>query len=69
MDTAPLFHLPFEETTITPLDFTAITGLSFSEEPIPMSNEAHSSIVVRSRWLKDLFGATTAVKSGCVSPV
>ena len=66
MDTTHSFHLPFGEMTITQLDFTAIIGLSFSGEPILMSNEAYGSAVVRNRWLKDLFGATTAVKSGCI---
>ena len=69
MNTAPSFHLPFGEMTITRLDFTAITGLSFSRESIPMSNKAYSSAVVRNIWLKDLFGATASVKSGCVSLV
>ena len=52
--------------TITPLDFSAITRLSFSREPIPVSNEAYSSVMVRNIWLKDLFGATSTVKSGCI---
>ena len=63
MDTTHSFYLPFEGITITPLDFAAIIGLSFSREPIPVSNEAHSSTVVRNRLLKDLFGATASVKS------
>ena len=42
MDTAHLFHLPFEEMTITPLDFAAATTrLRFFGEPVPMSNEAY----------------------------
>ena len=59
-------YLPFGEMTITLLNFPAITGLSFSGKPIPMSNKAHSSAVVRNRWLKDLFGATAAMKFGCI---
>ena len=55
MDTTHSFHLSFREITINPLDFTTITGLSFSREPIPVSNEAYSSTVVRNMWLKDLF--------------
>ena len=55
--------------TITPLDFAAITRLSFSREPIPVSNEAYSSAVVRNIQLKDLFGATDSMKSGSVSLV
>ena len=39
------FHLPFEEMTINPLDFAAITGLSFSGDPVLFSSEAYSSIV------------------------
>ena len=69
MDTTPLFHLFFGEMTITPLDFAAITTLSFFREPIPVSNEAYSSVVVRNKWLKDLFGATVVVKFGCISLV
>ena len=63
MDTTHTFHLPFGEMTITPLDFTVITGLSFSGEPVPLSSEAYSSVVMRNRWLKDLFGVTASVKS------
>ena len=63
MDTTPLFHLPFGDMTITPLDFTTINGLSFSGESISVSNEAHSSSMLRNRWLKDLFRATVVVKS------
>ena len=47
------------------IDFTAITGMSFSGEPIPMSNEAYNSAVVKNMWLNDLFRATTSVKYGC----
>ena len=64
MDTTHTFYLPFREMTITPLDFTTITGLSFSREPIPLSSEAYSSVVVRNAWLKDLFRVITFVKSG-----
>ena len=63
------FHLPFGEMTITHFDFAAITRLSFSREPTPVSNKAYSSAVVRNRWLKDLFRANAAVKFGCVSLV
>ena len=69
MDTIHSFQLPFGEMTITPLDFIVIIGLSFSREPIPVNNEAHSSAVVRNRWLKNLFEATASVKSGCISLV
>ena len=55
--------------TITPLDFAAIIGLSFSREPIHVSNEAYNSAMVRYIWLKDLFRAIATVKSGCVSLV
>ena len=67
MDTTHTFHLPFKEMTVTPLDFAAITGLSFFGDPVLFSSEAYSSIVVRNRWLRDLFGVTTPVKSGCSS--
>ena len=67
MDTIHTFHLPFGEMTITPLDFAAITGLSFFGEPIPLSNETYSSVAVRNVWLKDLFGFTASMKSGCSS--
>ena len=46
MDTMHTFHLPLGEMTITPLDFAAITRLSFYREPIPFSSEAYSCIVV-----------------------
>ena len=49
--------------TITPLNFAAITRLSFSGEPIPLSNKAYISAVVRNMWLRDLFGATASMKS------
>ena len=49
MDTTHTFHLPFGEMTITPLDFVAIIRLSFSGEPIPISNKAYSSIVMQNR--------------------
>ena len=66
MDTTHSFHLPFGEITITPLDFATITELSFCREPIFMSNEGYSSTLVRNKWLKDLFRATTDVKSGYI---
>ena len=69
MDTTHSFHLPFEEMTVTPLDFAAITQMSFFGEPTPLSNEVYSSAMVRNRWLKDLFRATGIVKYGCVSLV
>ena len=65
MDTTHTFHLPFGELTITPLDFVAITGLSFSGEAVPFSGEACNSAVSRNAWLKDLLGVITSVKSGC----
>ena len=55
MDTSHTFHLPFSEMTVTPLDFAAITGLSFSGEPVPFSSEVCESTVARHTWLKDLF--------------
>ena len=64
MDTTHSFHLHFGEMNIIPLDFTMITGLSFSGEPIPVSSEACSPAVMRNIWLRDLFGVTTSVKSG-----
>ena len=64
MDTTHTFHLPFGEMIVTPLDFTAITGLSFSREPVPFSGEACESAAARRMWLKDLFGAVASVKSG-----
>ena len=41
--------MPFEEMTVTPLDFTAIIGLSFFGELVPVSSEAYRSIVMRKR--------------------
>ena len=64
MDNTHSFHLPFGEMTITSLDFMAITGLSLSEEPVSLSNEAYKYVMVRNKWLRDLFRATIAVKSG-----
>ena len=64
MDTTHTFHLPFGEMTITPLDFAAITGLSFSGEPVPFSGEACESAAARYTWLMDLFGVVASVKSG-----
>ena len=49
MDTMHTFDLPFEEMTITLLDFLTITGMSFSGEPIPFSSEACSFVVTRNR--------------------
>ena len=69
MDTTHTFYLPFREVTITPLDFTAIIGLSFFGEPIALSNQAYSSMVVRNVWLKDLFIVTASVKSDYSSSV
>ena len=43
MDTMHTFHLCLGEMTVTPLDFAAITGLSFFGEPVPFSNEAYNS--------------------------
>ena len=63
MDTIHMFHLPFGEMTIIPLDFAAIIRLSFFGEPVPLSSEVYSSAVVRNVWLKDLFGVT----AGCSS--
>ena len=65
MDTTHTFHLPFGEMSVTPLDFAAITGLSFYGEPIPFSGEAYESAVARHTWLKDLFEVVASVKSGC----
>ena len=67
MDTTHTFYLPFREMIITLLNFAAITGLSFSRELVPLSSEAYSSAMVRKRCLKDIFKATTSVKSGCSS--
>ena len=67
MDTTYTFHLPFGEMTITLFDFTAITGQSFSREPIPLSNKAYSPVIGRNIWLKDQFGVATSVKSSCSS--
>ena len=36
MGTTHSFHFPFGEMTITPLDFVAITRLSFFREPVPL---------------------------------
>ena len=69
MDITHSFHLPFREITVTPLDFATITGLSFSGEPVSVSNEAYNFVVVRNKWLKDLFRATAIVKFGCTSLV
>ena len=62
----PYISSAFQRDDITPLDFNAITGLSFSGEPIPLSNEVYSSAVVRNIWLRDLFGATASMKFGYV---
>ena len=35
--------------TVTPLDFATIIGLSFFEEPVPVSNEVYRSTAVRNR--------------------
>ena len=59
-----MFHLPFGEMTVTPLDFAAITVLKFSREPVLFSSAACSSVVVRNRWLRDSFGITVLMKSG-----
>ena len=64
MDTTHTFHLPFGEMIVTPLDFAAITGLSFSGEPVPFSGEACESTAARHTWLMDLFGVVASVKSG-----
>ena len=69
MDTSCTFCLPFREITITPFDFAAINRLSFFEEPIPLSNDAYSSAMVRNVWLRDLFGATSSLKFGYISLV
>ena len=63
MDTTHTFHLPFGKMTITPLDFAAITDLSFSE-PVPFSGEPCESAAARRTWLKDLFSAVASLKSG-----
>ena len=42
MDTNYMFHLSFVEITIIPLDFNAITRLSFSTIPIVDSLEIHA---------------------------
>ena len=39
--------MPFEEMTVTPLDFPAIIRLSFFGEHVPVSNGAYMSTVVR----------------------
>ena len=66
MDTTHTFHLPFGEMTITPFDFAAITGLSFSGSPLHLVVRC-IVVVVRNRWLKDLFSVTASLKSGCSS--
>ena len=63
MDTTHMVHLPFGEITVIPIDFAAITGLSFSREPVQFSSEAYSFIVMRNRWLRDSFGIMAFVKS------
>ena len=42
MDTTYTFHLSFTEITIIPLDFNAITRLSFSTIPIADSLEIYA---------------------------
>ena len=69
MDITHSFYLPFGEMTITPLDFTAITGLSFSREVVPFNSEAYSSIAMRKKWMKDMFGVITHMKLCCSSLV
>ena len=65
MDITHTFHFPFGEMTIAPLDFAAITDLSFFGEVVPFSDEACNSVVARNAWLKDLFGVVDSVKCGC----
>lgn len=60
-----MFYFPFGEMTITPLDFIAIIGLSFSREVVPFNDEACDSVVVRNIWFKDFLGVVAFVKSGC----
>ena len=67
MDTTHTFHLPFGKMTVTPLDFAAITGLSFSKEPVPFNGEACESVVARHTWLMGSFGVVASVKSGSSS--
>ena len=67
MDTTHTIHLPFREITISLLDFAAITRLSFSREPVPLSSEVYSSVVVRNMWLEDLFGFAASMKFDCSS--
>ena len=54
MDTTHTFHLPFREMTISLLIFTGIIGLSFSGEPIPLSNEAYSSRICSCLFVLDV---------------
>ena len=70
MDSTHTFHLPFGEMTIAPLDFAAITGLSFSGLPVPFGAAAYyPSASSTDEWAIELFGRKMEKKDGCSSLV
>ena len=57
MDTTHTFHTSVDELTISPMSFSAITGITFGCAPVPFDvSYCHLSEGVRSQYIRDLLG-------------
>ncbi|KAI8555308.1 hypothetical protein RHMOL_Rhmol05G0164700 [Rhododendron molle] len=54
-DTTNTFHLPPGEMTVTPTDFTAITGLRVGGDPIPFDSGIHADPAALEWFLGELW--------------
>ena len=57
MDTTHTFHTHVYELTISPMSFSAITGIAFAGTPVPFDvSYCHLSEGVRGQYVRDLLG-------------
>ena len=57
MDTTHMFHTRVGEMTISPMSFSAITGIAFGGTPMPFDvSYCHLSKSARGQYIRDLLG-------------
>ena len=65
MDTTHIFYTRVGELTISPMSFSAITGITFGGTPIPFDvGYRHHSEGARGQYVRDLLGFLSTWKSG-----
>ena len=62
MDTTHTFHLPIGELTLDPLAFTAITGIAYDGDPVPLDHCLEPMIARHMAFIDRLLGMTPAMK-------